>query len=103
MRSAAPVQSVTAEKQRLDKWLWFARLVKTRKQAVRLVEEGYVRIDSRRADVAAKSVAPGDVLTIALERQVRVLRVLAIGERRGASRDALLLFEDLRVKNAGDV
>jgi ribosome-associated heat shock protein Hsp15 len=99
MRSVVPVHA--AEKQRLDKWLWFARLVKTRKQAVRLVEEGYVRVDSRRADVPAKSVAAGDVLTIALQREVRVLRVLAIGERRGASRDALLLFEDLSGQRPG--
>jgi ribosome-associated heat shock protein Hsp15 len=90
-----PVRPVSAERQRLDKWLWFARLVKTRQQAARLVEDGYVRVDARRADAPAKSVGPGDVLTIALERQVRVLRILAIAERRGRSRDAQLLFEDL--------
>ena len=91
---------VAAERQRLDKWLWFARLVKTRKQAVQLIEHGYVRIDARRVDVPARSVGRGDVLTIALERHVRVLRVLAIAERRGPSRDAQLLFEDLTAKDA---
>jgi ribosome-associated heat shock protein Hsp15 len=96
MHANNPVPAVTAERQRLDKWLWFARLVKTRKRAARLVEDGYVRVDARRAEAASKSVRPGDVLTIALERQVRVLRVLAIAERRGPSREAQALFEDLR-------
>jgi ribosome-associated heat shock protein Hsp15 len=95
MRSPDPNSGMIAERQRLDKWLWFARLVKTRKQAVRLVEQGYVRVDARRAGAASKSVRPGDVLTIALERQVRVLRVRAIAGRRGASSDAPALFEDL--------
>jgi ribosome-associated heat shock protein Hsp15 len=101
MRSSSqdPVHAVAAERQRLDKWLWFARVVKTRKQAVRLVEHGYVRIDARRAGVPAKSVGPGDVLTIALERDVRVLRIRAIAERRGPPRDAQLLFEDLAAED----
>lgn len=84
-----------AGRQRLDKWLWFARLVKTRKQAVRLVEDGHVRIDARRTDVPAKAVGPGDVLTIALEREVRVLRIVAVAARRVASGQAQLLFEEL--------
>ncbi len=102
MSAYDPAHAVATERQRLDKWLWFARLVKTRKQAVRLVEDGYVRIDARRADVPAESVGPGDVLTIALERQVRVLRILAIAERRGPNRDAQLLFEDLTAKDAAE-
>lgn len=60
-----------------------------------MVEEGHVRIDSRRTDVPAKSVGPGDVLTVALEREVRVLRILAIAERRGPYREAQMLFEEL--------
>ena len=81
--------------QRIDKWLCFARVVKTRSLATRLVEAGHVRINGVRSDNAAKAVRTGDVLTIALERQVRVLRVLADGERRGPFREASLLFEDL--------
>ncbi|HLH12679.1 MAG TPA: RNA-binding S4 domain-containing protein [Methylovirgula sp.] len=96
MRSQVPVQA--SAKQRLDKWLWFARLVRTREAAARLVAEGHVRIDARRTDVPAKSVGPGDVLTIAFAREVRVLRILAIAERRGPSREAQLLFEDLSPK-----
>lgn len=84
-----------AETQRLDKWLWFARVVKTRTRASELVAAGHVRLNARRIDAPAKAVAPGDVLTIALEREVRVLRVLDPGKRRGAYPEARLLFEDL--------
>jgi ribosome-associated heat shock protein Hsp15 len=83
------------ERQRLDKWLWFARVVKTRTLAARLVTEGHVRINAQRVETPAKLVGPGDVLTIALERQVRVLKVVAPGTRRGAYPEAKLLFEDL--------
>jgi ribosome-associated heat shock protein Hsp15 len=82
-------------RQRLDKWLWFARVARTRSAAAQLVADGYVRINSRRIDNPAKPVAPGDVLTIALERQVRVLRVVAPGLRRGPYSEARTLFEDL--------
>jgi ribosome-associated heat shock protein Hsp15 len=84
-----------AETQRLDKWLWFARVVKTRSRAAELVSSGHVRVNARRIDAPAKTVTQGDVLTIALEREVRVLRVLDPGKRRGAYPEARLLFEDL--------
>lgn len=83
------------DRQRLDKWLWFARVVRSRTLAARLVEEGHVRVNGARAVAPARCVAPGDVLTIALERRVRVLRVVAPGTTRGPFRDARLLFEDL--------
>ncbi|MGA9485543.1 MAG: RNA-binding S4 domain-containing protein [Methylocella sp.] len=82
-------------RQRLDKWLWFARVAKTRSLAARLVAEGHVRLNARRIETPAKAVGPGDVLTIALERRVRVLKVLAPGTRRGGFPEAALLFEDL--------
>jgi ribosome-associated heat shock protein Hsp15 len=82
-------------RQRLDKWLWFARVAKTRSLAARLVAEGHVRLNARRIETPAKAVGPGDVLTIALERKVRVLKVLAPGTRRGGFPEASLLFEDL--------
>lgn len=84
-----------AETQRLDKWLWFARVVKTRTLAARLVSGGHVRVNARRIEAPAKAVAAGDVLTIALEREVRVLKVLRPGTRRGAYSEARLLFEEL--------
>ena len=83
------------ERQRLDKWLWFARVVKTRALAAKLVTAGHVRLNGPRAAGPDKPVRPGDVLTIALERQVRVLRVVAPGERRGPYEEARHLYDDL--------
>lgn len=82
-------------RQRLDKYLWFARVVKTRSLATGLVRAGHVRINGTKVDTAAKAVGPGDVLTIALERQVKVLRVVDGGNRRGPYEEARLLYEDL--------
>ena len=82
-------------RQRIDTWLWFARVVKSRTLATRLVEAGHVRINGSRVIVPAKPVNAGDILTIALERQVRILRVVQVGERRGPFREASLLFEEI--------
>jgi ribosome-associated heat shock protein Hsp15 len=84
-----------AERQRLDKWLWFARVVRTRTLANRLVDDGHVRVNALRIETPAKPIGPGDVLTISLERQVRVLRVVAIASRRGGAEEAKRLFEEL--------
>ncbi len=83
------------EQQRIDKWLCYARVVRTRSLAARLVEEGYLRINGVRSTASAKAVGVGDVLTIALERRVRVLRILGVGNRRGPFREASLLFEEI--------
>jgi ribosome-associated heat shock protein Hsp15 len=80
---------------RIDKWLWFARLAKTRTLAQKLAVSGRVRINRRKNDSAAHPVRPGDVLTIAVESGVRVLRVTAIGARRGPASEARLLYEDM--------
>ena len=85
----------SAERQRLDKWLWFARVVKTRTLAARLVAEGAVRVNQVKMDAASKAVKSGDVLTIALEREVRVLKVLLPGASRRPYEEARLLYEDL--------
>jgi ribosome-associated heat shock protein Hsp15 len=85
-----------ALRQRLDKWLWFARVAKTRGLAARLVADGHVRVNARRIETPAKGVGPGDVLTIALERQVRVLKVVSPGARRGGFSEASCLFEELQ-------
>ena len=89
-----------AGRQRLDKWLWFARVVKTRSQAARLVSEGHVRVNSVRADTPAKPVKAGDVLTVSLDRHVRVLKLLAPGTRRGPYEEAKTLFLDLSAPEA---
>ncbi|GGC33050.1 hypothetical protein GCM10011504_09130 [Siccirubricoccus deserti] len=85
--------------QRLDKWLWCARVAKTRAACARLVEQGGVRINRQPTVKAHARLRPGDVLTFALgsaERGVvRVWRVVALGDRRGPAPEARLLFEDL--------
>jgi len=81
--------------QRLDKWLWFARVVKTRSLATALVQSGKVRVNRIRTDKPSYTVRPGDVITVTAHSQVRVLRVTAAGERRGPAVAARELYEEL--------
>ncbi|MES2473453.1 MAG: RNA-binding S4 domain-containing protein [Pseudomonadota bacterium] len=86
------------ERQRLDKWLWHARVVKARSSAAALVEAGHVRINGTREKAPGHAVKPGDVLTIALDNSVRILKVVAFAERRGDAAAARMLYEDLQVR-----
>jgi ribosome-associated heat shock protein Hsp15 len=88
------------DRQRLDKWLWFARFAKTRTLAAKLVASGFVRLNGQRTDNAAKAVAVGDVITIALARATLVVRVEGLGERRGPALEARQLYLDLSQDNA---
>ena len=80
---------------RLDKWLWFARFFKTRSLATKQVAGGLVRINGTKVDKPATKLAPGDTLTFAQGREIRVVRVLALGERRGPAPEAQALYDDL--------
>lgn len=80
---------------RIDKWLWHARLVKSRSLAVEVISAGQVRVNGQRIEKPGRAVGPGDVLTVALNGQVRVLRIRAIGNRRGPATEALTLYDDL--------
>jgi ribosome-associated heat shock protein Hsp15 len=82
------------ERQRIDKWLWHARVVRTRTAAAALVDGGMVRVNGARIDAASRAVRPGDVVTVALDR-VRMLRVTGFSERRGSASEAALLYESL--------
>lgn len=84
-----------AEKIRLDKWLWQARFFKTRGLSARLVAGGHVRVNSQKVAKPAHGVGPGDVLTFPQARRVRVVRILAMGTRRGPAPEARALYEDL--------
>jgi len=84
------------ERQRLDKWLWHARVVKARTSAASLVEAGDVRINGVRETAPGHSVKAGDVLTIGLDRTVRILKVVGFAERRGDAASARALFVDLQ-------
>lgn len=82
-------------RQRVDKWLFYARVVKSRSLAAKLVSDGRVRLNRDKIDLPARAVKSGDVLTITLERRVLVYRVLDGGTRRGPAEEARLLYEDL--------
>ena len=86
------------DRQRLDKWLWFARFARTRSASARFVESGHVRVNGERVKQPAKALTVGDVVTLAFERTTMVVRVLGLGERRGPATEARMLYEDL----AGD-
>lgn len=81
--------------QRLDKWLWFARVAKSRTLAATAVTEGKIKVNRVRAEKASQLVKVGDVITSRLARTVRVLKVAAIGTRRGPAIEAQTLYEDL--------
>lgn len=83
------------ERQRIDKWLWHARMVRTRTDAAALTTAGFVRLNGRRMTAAGHPVRVGDVVTVALDRTVRVVRVEGLCERRGGAPVARALYRDL--------
>lgn len=82
-------------RRRIDKWLWFARLARTRTAAQKLAVSGRVRVNRVKNTSASRTVRVDDVLTIALDHGVRVLRIRSLGERRGPASAAQLLYVDL--------
>lgn len=81
--------------QRLDKWLWYARVLKTRSLAAALVSRGRVRVNRERTQKPSHIVRPGDVVTASVGRDVRVLKVVLPGTRRGPASEAQTLYEEL--------
>lgn len=81
--------------QRLDKWLWFARVTKSRTLAATLVVEGKIRVNGERVAKPAHTLKVGDAVTITMRQRVRLLRVVGFGLRRGSASVAAELFEDL--------
>ncbi len=90
--------SEAVSKLRIDKWLWFARVAKTRSLAAKLVTSGAVRLNKDKVSAASQAIKLGDVLTIQRGNQVLVYKVEALGSRRGPAAEALLLYEDLSPK-----
>lgn len=96
MRRTGEEESPAAgETQRIDKWLWFARLIKTRTLASELVAGGKVRLNRAKVEKSSHAVRVGDVLTVTLNRRVRLFKVTGLGERRGPSAAARALYEEL--------
>lgn len=83
------------DRQRIDKWLWHVRVVRTRTAAAALVNGGNVRLNGERVAAASQAVRSGDVVTVALDRAVRMLKVTGFAARRGDADAARLLCEDL--------
>ena len=79
-------------RQRLDKWLWFARFARTRSLAARLAADGYVRLNGMRASDPAKGVGVGDVVTVAAPHATLAVRVEDLGTRRGPAPEARRLY-----------
>jgi len=85
------------DRQRIDRWLWHASLVRTRSDAAALAGSGYVRVNGVRIDTPGRMVRAGDVITVALDRRVRVVKVRGFRERRGPAGTGETLYEELTV------
>ena len=83
------------DRQRIDKWLWHARVVRTRSAASALVSSGHVRINGERGTAPSRLLRADDVVTVALDRQVRILKVAGFAERRGDAEAGRVLYADL--------
>jgi ribosome-associated heat shock protein Hsp15 len=93
------LKAAAGASQRLDRWIWHARIVKTRSIAANLVAEGYVRVNGERAEQPARTIKQGDVLTIALPARVRILKVTGILPRRADAGAAKDTYESLTARN----
>ena len=82
-------------KQRLDKWLFYSRAIKSRTLAQKLIETGAVRVNSERTIRTDHQVGAGDVLTMSVHTRLLVWKILDPGVRRGPAPEAAALYEDL--------
>ena len=80
---------------RVDKYLWFARFFKTRSLATKRVNGGRIRINGNKLKKSSDTVRIGDILTFAQGNDIRVIRVLNLGTRRGPAQEAQSLYEDI--------
>ncbi len=86
---------MSTEYLRIDKWLWQARFAKSRSEAAALCRRAILRVNRVRVTRAHHRLRVGDVLTLALADEVRVVRIRALGERRGPAAEARTLYEEL--------
>ena len=92
------MSGTAASSQRLDRWIWHARIVKTRTIAATLVTEGYVRVNGERAEQPGRPIKAGDILTIALPARVRVVKVTGILPRRADADAARHTYESMEAQ-----
>src|SRR3546814_4342199 len=94
-KAVAAAALMGAEVQRIDKYLWFARLAKNRSVAQDMAETGHIRVNGRRIERAHASGRRGDLITFPHGRHVRVVRVLELAKRRGPASEAAQLYEEI--------
>ena len=94
-----PVDRTTEQSLRIDKLLWFLRFARNRMMARKLAEQGHVRMNGRRIERAHAKVRQGDILTIPQGRDVHVVRILSLPERRGSAPMVQSCFEILQTDN----
>jgi len=92
---------VSADRQRIDRWLWNARIVRTRSAAASLAAAGRVRVNGVRIVAPGRDVKCGDVVTVALDGGVRILKVSGLALRRGNAAAAVRLYEELGKSHHG--
>ena len=90
---------MSAERQRIDRWLWHARIVRTRLVAASLAAAGHVRVNGARITAPSRAIKCGDVVTIALDGGVRVLKVSGFSPRRGDLQPLSELYTELTEGN----
>lgn len=91
---AGPVET-PIRKERLDRFLFFSRAVKSRTLAQKFIESGAVRVNSEKTERTDFKVGAGDVLTMSLHNRIVVWRILDCGTRRGPASEAQGLYEDM--------
>jgi ribosome-associated heat shock protein Hsp15 len=82
---------------RVDRFLFFIRLVKSRTLAQQVIDEGHVRIDGKRVEHSSEDVRAGSIVALPLHDQVRILKVLSLPTRRGPAQEARACFEELGI------
>ena len=95
MNASAPKDGQPTPGQRIDKWLWHARVVKTRTLAAGLVAGGHVRLNRTKVGKPSQTIRAGDVVTVAVRDRILVLRIEALAERRGPASEAAALYTDM--------
>lgn len=86
---------------RIDRFLFFIRLLKSRTLAQSVIDEGYVRIDGKRVEKPSDPVHVGSVIALPLHGHVRILRILALPHRRGPASEARACYEEVGIDEAG--
>lgn len=82
---------------RIDRFLFFIRVVKSRTLAQGVIDEGYVRIDGKRVEKPSEEVRPGSIVALPLHGRVRILRVLRLPQRRGPAAEARSCYEEVGI------